>query len=132
MDPEPVTVAYQWLRNGRPLASATDFTLVQAVASAVPGFSAGCSAMWSCRVGRFVIINQTRWATASPAWNAARRTLPDYRHLVVNHETGHWLGHGHTGCSGAGPAPVMMQQSKGTGGCTFNPWPLASERWSRR
>ena len=62
-------------------------------------------------------------------WNAARRSLRDYRHLVVNHETGHWLGHGHRGCAGSGPAPVMMQQSTGTGGCTFNPWPLPSERW---
>ena len=109
-----------------------DFTLVLAVARAVPGFSSSCSATWSCRVGRYVIINQTRWATASPAWNAARRSLRDYRHLVVNHETGHWLGHGHLGCSGSGPAPVMMQQSQGTGGCSFNPWPLPSERWVRR
>jgi Protein of unknown function (DUF3152) len=116
----------------RRVAQGGDFTLVMAVASAVPGFSGGCSAMWSCRVGRFVIINQTRWATASPAWNAAGRSRRDYRHLVVNHETGHWLGHGHRGCAGDGPAPVMMQQSKGTRGCTFNPWPLPSERWVRR
>ena len=34
-------------------------------------FSSACSAMWSCRVGRFVIINQDRWKNASPAWNAA-------------------------------------------------------------
>jgi hypothetical protein len=104
---------------------------VLASAGAVPGFSSACSATWSCRVGRYVIINQTRWATASPAWNAAGRSLRDYRHLVVNHETGHWLGHGHRQCSGRGLAPVMMQQSKGTGGCSFNPWPLPSERWVR-
>jgi len=116
----------------RPVPAGADFTIVLAVASAVPGFSGSCSATWSCRVGRFVIINQTRWATASPAWNAAGRSLRDYRHLVVNHETGHWLGHGHRGCAGPGPAPVMMQQSKGTGGCAFNPWPLPSERWVRR
>jgi hypothetical protein len=104
-----------------------DFTLVLAAAHAVPTFSSTCSPVWSCRVGRFVIINQERWKHASPAWNAAGRSLRDYRHLVVNHETGHWLGRGHASCpAGGGPAPVMMQQSKGTGGCRFNPWPL---RW---
>jgi hypothetical protein len=104
------------------------FTLVLAEASVVPSFSSVCSAMWSCRVGRFVIINQDRWRHASPAWNAAGRSLRDYRHLVVNHETGHWLGHGHASCPGRGrPAPVMMQQSKGTGGCRFNPWPTLAE-----
>lgn len=104
------------------------FTLVLAQASTLPSFSSTCSTMWSCRIGRFVVINQDRWLHASPAWNAAHRSLRDYRHLVVNHETGHWLGRGHVGCPGRGPAPVMMQQSKGTGGCHFNPWPLAWER----
>jgi len=116
----------------RPAARGGDFTLALAVAGAVPGFSSVCSSMWSCRVGRYVIINQDRWRTASPAWNAAGRALRDYRHMVVNHETGHWLGHGHLGCPRPGPAPVMMQQSKGRGACSFNPWPLPSERWFRR
>jgi len=107
------------------------FTLVLAQASWVPRFSSVCSAEWSCRVGRFVIINQTRWLHASPAWNAAGRSLRDYRNMVVNHETGHWLGHGHLGCPGPGRlAPVMMQQSKGTDGCKLNPWPLRSELWA--
>ena len=104
------------------------FTLWLAAAPTVPGFSSGCSSTWSCRVGRNVIINQTRWRSASPAWNAAGRSLRDYRHMVVNHETGHWLGKGHARCPGKGrPAPVMMQQSKGTQGCRFNPWPTAAE-----
>jgi hypothetical protein len=47
-----------------------------------------------------------------------------YRAYLVNHEVGHRLGHGHSHCHGAGrPAPVMMQQSKGIGACTANPWP---------
>jgi len=104
-----------------------DFTLVLAAAGTLPSFSPGCSVRWSCRVGRHVVINQLRWRQASPAWNAAGRSRRDYRHLVVNHETGHWLGRGHTSCRGRGRAPVMMQQSKGTGGCRFNPWPLAWE-----
>ena len=104
-----------------------DFTLVLAAAGTLPSFSSGCSVRWSCRAGRHVIINQLRWRHASPAWNRAGRTRRDYRHLVVNHETGHWLGRGHTGCRRGGRAPVMMQQSKGTGGCRFNPWPLPWE-----
>jgi hypothetical protein len=118
-----------WRAGGvqfRPVRRGGDFTLWLAEAGTLPSFSSTCSVQWSCRVGRNVVINQTRWQHASPAWNAAGRSLRDYRHLVVNHETGHWLGRGHVGCSGRGPAPVMMQQSKGTGGCRFNPWPL---RW---
>ena len=104
-----------------------DFTLVLAAAGTLPSFSSGCSTQWSCRVGRHVVINQLRWTNASPAWNRAGRSLRGYRHMVVNHETGHWLGLGHASCRGGGRAPVMMQQSKGTGGCRFNPWPLARE-----
>ncbi len=108
------------------------FTLVLAEASWLPRFSSGCSAMWSCRVGRFVIINQERWKHASPAWNAAHLPLRDYRHMVVNHETGHWLGLGHASCPGPGRlAPVMQQQSKGLQGCRFNPFPTVREINSR-
>jgi hypothetical protein len=113
----------------RRVASGGSFTLVLATAEQVPSFSSVCSSTWSCRVGRYVIINQTRWRSASPAWNAGKRSLRDYRHMVVNHETGHWLGLGHPSCPGAGKlAPVMMQQSKGTSGCRFNPFPLLSEQ----
>ena len=109
------------------------FTLVLAEASTVPSFSSACSSTYSCRVGRFVIINQTRWQHATPPWNAAGGSLRDYRHMVVNHETGHWLGHGHAGCPGAGRlAPVMMQQSKGLSGCRFNPWPTRGEQGGGR
>ena len=120
-----------WRAGGvqfRRVARGGDFTLVLASARAVPSFAASCSSTWSCRVGRYVIVNQERWKHASPAWNRARRSLRDYRHMVVNHETGHWLGRGHVGCPPrGGEAPVMMQQSKGTGACRFNPWPLAWE-----
>ena len=110
----------------------SDFSLVLAEASWLPRFSSVCSVQWSCRAGRFVVINQTRWKFASPSWNGAGKSLRDYRNLVVNHETGHWLGHGHLGCPGPGRlAPVMMQQSKGLFGCRHNPWPLGSELWSR-
>ena len=114
------------------VSGASDFSLVLAEASWLPRFSSVCSVEWSCRAGRYVVVNQTRWRFASPSWNAARKSLRDYRHLVVNHETGHWLGRGHASCpAGGGPAPVMMQQSKGLDGCRHNPWPLRGELWSR-
>ncbi len=108
------------------------FTVVLAEARTVPSFSPVCSAQWSCRVGRYVIINQLRWLKATPSWNSRHLPRRGYRHMVVDHETGHWLGHGHLGCPGKGRlAPVMMQQSKDLAGCRHNPWPLKSERWFR-
>ena len=123
-----------WPRMGiafQEVASGGMFTLVLSEASQLPTFSPGCSADYSCNAGRYVIINQDRWLGASGSWNQAGGSLRDYRHMVINHETGHWLGHGHEVCGGAGqPAPVMQQQSINLQGCTFNPWPLASELWS--
>lgn len=117
----------------REVRSGGSMTLVLAEASRVPGFSSACSSVWSCRVGRYVVINQTRWQHASPAWWQNRGTLRDYRHMVVNHETGHWLGHGHRGCPARGAAaPVMQQQSKSLGGCRINPWPTPREWFAPR
>jgi hypothetical protein len=121
-----------WRGSGvrfRRVAGGGAFTLVLAEASQLPRFSSGCSAEWSCRVGRFVIINQTRWMHASPMWHRVHRSLRDYRHMVVNHESGHWLGWDHRSCPADGaPAPVMQQQSKGLEGCRANPWPTPPER----
>lgn len=117
----------------RRVARGGNFTLVLAEPSWLPRFSPVCSVQWSCRVGRYVVINQTRWQQASPAWNAAGGSLRDYRHMVVNHETGHWLGHGHRSCPGPGAvAPVMQQQSKGLSGCRFNPFPTRAELGATR
>lgn len=124
-----------WSRLGVSFQEVTvggQFTLVLSEASQVPSFSpGGCDAQYSCRAGRYVIINQDRWLGATSSWNEAGGSLRDYRHMVVNHETGHWLGHGHQACTGAGnPAPVMQQQSISLQGCGFNAWPIASELWS--
>jgi hypothetical protein len=125
-----------WSRLGvsfSEVASGGEFTLILSVASELPNFSAGCSVEYSCNVGRNVIINQDRWLGATPSWNAAGGSIRDYRHMVVNHETGHWLGHGHRSCGGAGQAaPVMQQQSIDLQGCSFNPWPLGNELSSSR
>jgi hypothetical protein len=107
------------------------FTLVMSEADQIPSFSSGCGTEYSCRAGRYVIINQDRWLGATSSWNSAGGSLRDYRHMVVNHETGHWLGHDHELCGGPGqPAPVMQQQSIDLQGCSFNPWPTADELWS--
>lgn len=124
-----------WSRLGVSFQEVTvggQFTLVLSEAAQVPSFSpGGCDAQYSCRAGRYVIINQDRWLGATSSWNEAGGSLRDYRHMVVNHETGHWLGHGHQACTGAGnPAPVMQQQSISLQGCSFNAWPIASELWS--
>lgn len=109
------------------VASGGQFSLVLASAAEV-GAIPGCGSDYSCRAGRYVLINQDRWMGATSSWNNAGGSLRDYRHMVINHETGHWLGHGHSSCGGAGqPAPVMQQQSMDLQGCSFNPWPLASE-----
>ena len=121
-----------WRGSGvafRRVSSGGSFVVVLSEASQVPTFSSGCSAQWSCRVGDYVIINQMRWLKASPMWHQTRGTTRDYRHMVTNHETGHWLGHDHRGCTGRGNlAPVMQQQSKGLDGCRPNPWPTTAER----
>jgi hypothetical protein len=109
------------------------FNLILSQASLLPTYSSGCSSSWSCRAGNNVVINNDRWVGASDSWNNGGGSLRDYRHMVVNHEVGHWLGHDHQSCGGAGqPAPLMQQQSINLQGCTFNAWPLAGELWSSR
>jgi len=110
------------------VANGCNFTVWLTAANLMPSFGAICDPMWSCRVGPNVVLNFDRWQGASPSWNANGGSLEDYRHMVINHETGHWLGFGHDHCGGAGqPAPVMQQQSIDLQGCKFNPWPVAAE-----
>lgn len=79
----------------------------------------------SCRGGRTIVINLARWLTGVPHYTA----LSEYRFMVVNHEMGHFLGHGHVKCGNKGtPAPVMMRQTFGFEGCTQNPWPYPDQR----
>ncbi|MFJ9445461.1 DUF3152 domain-containing protein [Kitasatospora sp. NPDC101235] len=79
----------------------------------------------NCNVGNQVLVNSKRWNTGSPQFSGP---LEEYRALIVNHEVGHRIGHGHEGCPGEGkPAPAMMQQIYGLKGCTPNAWPYSAE-----
>ena len=114
-----------WSMDGEirflPVAENGDFVIWLADATELPGFSEVCSVDWSCRVGKDVVINETRWEQSAPGWTG---DLDTYRHYVVNHEMGHWMGLGHRGCEVEGePAPVMMQQSKSAVPCSNRVWP---------
>ena len=103
-----------------------NYTAWLAAADQLSSFSPGCGADYSCRAGNNVIINYDRWRYATPAWTGS---LDDYRMMVINHETGHWLSFGHAFCPGPNQvAPVMQQQSISLQGCEANPFPIASER----
>jgi hypothetical protein len=78
----------------------------------------------SCRGGKEVIINLTRWDTGDPdpAWDGH---LDVYHDLVVNHEVGHFLGYSHMACPGPGKLlPVMATPiTTGLQGCVINGFP---------
>uniref|UniRef100_A0AAU2JIG8 DUF3152 domain-containing protein n=1 Tax=Streptomyces sp. NBC_00049 TaxID=2903617 RepID=A0AAU2JIG8_9ACTN len=76
---------------------------------------------YNCEVPGGVVVNLKRWVKGSPTFDGP---IHDYRALIINHEMGHFLGHTHATCAGAGQlAPVMMQQIKGLQGCVANAWP---------
>ncbi|MFE7565105.1 DUF3152 domain-containing protein [Kitasatospora sp. NPDC057500] len=79
----------------------------------------------NCNVGNQVLVNVKRWTTGSPQFDGP---IDEYRALVINHEVGHRIGHGHETCPGPGkPAPAMMQQIYGLKGCTPNAWPYGAD-----
>lgn len=115
--------------------SGGDFSLIISDAASLDA-TPGCSGDLSCTTwSNQVIINDLRWREGTEASRSAGMSTRDYQHMVINHETGHWLGHySHIeGCDAGGPAPIMLQQSTGLRGCdSFNAWPLSSELWTLR
>jgi len=84
---------------------------------------------YSCRNGNLVVLNARRWEEGADAFGT---DVDGYRRYMVNHEVGHRLGRHHLSCPASGePAPVMMPQTKGVGGCTPNPWPTPDELTGR-
>ncbi|MFG2294741.1 DUF3152 domain-containing protein [Streptomyces sp. NPDC048603] len=81
----------------------------------------------SCDSGRTerVMINAFRWAQGSQTFGP--QAMFEYRQMLINHEVGHRLGHGHVSCRTPGAlAPVMQQQTKSLDidgiACRPNPW----------
>ncbi|WP_394297846.1 DUF3152 domain-containing protein [Streptomyces globisporus] len=72
-----------------------------------------------------VMINAFRWAKGSETFGP--KAMHAYRQMLINHEVGHRLGHGHVSCRTPGAlAPVMQQQTKSLNidgiKCRPNPW----------
>ncbi|MEV7280699.1 DUF3152 domain-containing protein [Streptomyces sp. NPDC093111] len=72
-----------------------------------------------------VMINAFRWAQGSVTFGP--KAMHAYRQMLINHEVGHRLGHGHVSCGTRGAlAPVMQQQTKSLDidgiKCRPNPW----------
>ncbi|MFF3842030.1 DUF3152 domain-containing protein [Streptomyces sp. NPDC001930] len=72
-----------------------------------------------------VMINAYRWAQGSETFGP--KAMFAYRQMLINHEVGHRLGHGHVNCGTPGAlAPVMQQQTKSLNidgiKCRPNPW----------
>lgn len=76
--------------------------------------------------GIITIFNIDNWETIPiAAKRSGFESLEQYRTYLINHEFGHAIGHGHSRCSGidGALAPVMLQQTKGTGNCIPCVWP---------
>jgi hypothetical protein len=81
---------------------------------------------WAPDKGARVVENVARWVRGAVSYIG---DLDAYHEYVINHETGHALGHMHSHvCLSNGLAPVMMQQTIGLKSvrgkiCQANPWP---------
>jgi hypothetical protein len=123
-----------WIRSGRwgfqrVTAAPADFTIWLATPATTDAiclrYGIHTDGVVSCRGGPNVVINLTRWTQGIPPYAGQ---LDGYRHAVVSHEVGHFLGFLHMACPGEGqPAPVMQPQFYGMNGCLPNAWPYAED-----
>ena len=132
-DPRSWTAGRQFRLQRVPVGSRYDFTIHLATRRTSTEMCAqggtDTDGYTSCRTRGHVIINLDRWYLSVPDYVNAHASLDTYRTYVINHETGHQLGHGHELCPRAGaPAPVMEQQTLGLHGCVVNPWPYVDGR----
>ena len=128
-DPRSWTASGRWSFQRVPTGQPSDLTVHLATPATTDTMCARRGVRTrgevSCRGGRDVIINLKRWQLGVD-WYPR---LADYRDMVVNHEVGHFLGHGHAVCPRKGaPAPVMARQTFGLEGCVQNPWPYPDGR----
>jgi hypothetical protein len=77
---------------------------------------------YSCRYGKTLMINLRRWLKGAAGFPI---DVAGYRHMVINHEMGHFLGFNHMKCPGSGKlAPVMQTQTVALNGCVPNAYPF--------
>jgi hypothetical protein len=81
--------------------------------------------VYSCRFGTTLMINLRRWLNGAAGFPM---DVPAYRHMVIDHEMGHYLGFDHMRCPGSGRlAPVMQTQTIALNGCTPNAYPFTAD-----
>ena len=81
--------------------------------------------VYSCRFGTTLMINLRRWLNGAAGFPM---DVQAYRHMVIDHEMGHYLGFDHMRCPGSGRlAPVMQTQTISLGGCTPNAYPFTAD-----
>lgn len=70
-----------------------------------------------------IYMRKSNWDSVPETSGYEKDNIDSYRAYLINHEAGHAIEKlEHATCEAPGkPAPVMMQQTKGTGDCF--PWP---------
>lgn len=102
------------------------FNLWLVEGSQMHNFADYCGWKYSCETPGNVVLNFTRWSSGVDGLDM---TIDDYRSMIINHETGHFLGFPHANCPGPDQlSPVMHQQTISLNGCKPNPWPTSLEQ----
>ncbi|MER7538624.1 DUF3152 domain-containing protein, partial [Streptomyces sp. NPDC097704] len=145
LDPKLFADAVQKTLNDKRSWAGKDEMTFERISSGEPEFvitlaSPGTTGAWCAKSGldttvdnvscdsastQRVMINAFRWAQGSVTFGP--KAMYAYRQMLINHEVGHRLGHGHVSCRTPGAlAPVMQQQTKSLDidgiKCRPNPW----------